>query len=161
MRYSQARRQAVTEYLVVVALVLVAAIAAYAYLGSIVKAQMSATAQELAGTESETKPSATQSCPVDAKSIIPIGMAMFTAAIGGIAWATKQAIAVSYRRVQWQIIEALRDKEKYGRSELCQKLERRVTNSIFLDALADLVLLDRVKIEHSKYFLPEQKERNY
>ncbi len=52
--------QGMTEYIVVVALVAVAAIAVYQYFGQVVRAQTAAMARELAGEDGSTQSKAAQ-----------------------------------------------------------------------------------------------------
>ena len=65
------RGQGMTEYIIIVALVAVAAIATYQYLGQVLRAQTAAIAKELAGEdgtqESRVAKSAAQSAKAEAK----------------------------------------------------------------------------------------------
>ena len=69
-RHAQ-RGQGMTEYIIIVALVAVAAIATYQYLGQVLRAQTAAIAKELAGEdgtqESRVAKSAAQSAKAEAK----------------------------------------------------------------------------------------------
>lgn len=65
-RTSRQLGQAMTEYIIVVALVAIAAIAVYQTLGSVIRSQTAAMAQELAGEDgsSESKSAQTASTTV-------------------------------------------------------------------------------------------------
>ena len=52
---SRQRGQGMTEYIIIVALIAVAAIGVYSYFGQTVKSQTSAMAQELAGKDASTE----------------------------------------------------------------------------------------------------------
>ena len=67
-RHSRQAGQGMTEYIIIVALVAVAAIAVYQYLGQVLRAQTAAVAKELAGEDGTQQSRAAQSAAESAAS---------------------------------------------------------------------------------------------
>ena len=86
----------------------------------------------------------------------PILITCVVVVSGGISWAGKSALSAMYRRIQFLILEYLSDNQFHDRQEILAALRKRVFVSIYLDALAELVLDGKVVIENGKYKLPQK-----
>lgn len=94
-------------------------------------------------------------------------IAIFSAAIGGLAWSVKQAISTLHNRAQLLILETLSDGVPRKRDDIGQALAQKGLLfhllNLHLDALADLTLEGRVVVENGAYraaSVPAMIERN-
>jgi len=78
---------------------------------------------------------------------------IISATLAGMAWAAKEAVSALYRRIQFSILNYLSDGKPHSREEI-KALGKRVRGSIYLDALADLVLEGKVVVENGEYRVP-------
>lgn len=91
-------------------------------------------------------------------------LAVFSAFVGGLAWSLKQAVSIYHNRAQLLILEILSDGVPRKRDEIAQKLAQkgRIFRILHLhmDALADLVLEEKIGLEKGSYRVEKKSSKS-